>query len=325
MNSPPPTIPESVARDAVELLLDWQMQAEPDSWERIRRWRAAHPDHERAWQQIETTQQQLSVLSPATTRLARNTLSTGRQSRRRSLKVMALLCMGASSGWLISRQPGITLGQDQHFTGTGEQLELQLPGGSQVQLNSRTAIRLSYNQHRTQIHLLQGEIFIQTAAPPAEPPRSLLITTQQGVLTPVGTAFNVRQLHETTQVAVLAGQVRLIQGPVQQPHLIPTGETLLFSNTALVSQSQVTPADTAWRQGMLIAEGMRLQQFVDQLSRYHQGIIRLDPTLAELRVSGSYPIQDTRRVLESLSHSLPIRLEQRSRYWITLRPAGYSG
>ncbi|KGK43214.1 hypothetical protein LH51_01535 [Nitrincola sp. A-D6] len=320
MNSPPQTIPESVARDAVELLLDWQMQVEPDSWERIRRWRAAHPDHERAWQQIENTQQQLSVLSPTTAKLARNTLSSGQQSRRRSLKIIALLCMGTGSGWLISRQPGITIGQDQHYTGTGEQLELQLPGGSHIQLNSRTAIRLSYNHDNTQIHLLQGEIFIQTAANPAAPPRPVLITTAQGVLTPVGTAFNVRQLHDSTQVAVIAGQVLLIQGPVQEPHLIPTGETLLFSNTALVSQNQVMPADTAWRQGMLIADSMPLRQFVEQLERYHRGVIRLDPALDTLRVSGSYPIQDTHRVLESLSHSLPITLEQRSRYWISLRP-----
>lgn len=319
MTQPPPhTIPESVARDAVALLLDWQMQAEPDSWERIRRWRAQHPDHERAWRQIEATQQQLSGLSDSQRQLAHQTLRQSKYGRRRTLKMLSLLCIGVGAGWSVSQPALLNPGQDQHHTGIGEQLDIALPDGGMLTLNSRSAVRLRYTAELTELHLLQGEVFVYTGT---ETRRAMQVTTAQGVLTPLGTAFNVHQQDHSTEVAVVAGQVMLIQGPVSEPHLITTGEVLRFSNSELLLQRPLLAADTAWRQGMLIADNLPLPAFIRELDRYHHGVIRIDPALNSLRVSGSYPIEDTQRVLQSLSHSLPITLEQRSRYWISLRPA----
>lgn len=316
-------IPDQVAQHAIELLMDWQTQAAPDTWDRILDWRREHPDHERAWQQIEVTYKHFAELSPASTELARQTLNSSQQTRRRTVKMLTLLCVGVGGGLLLSQQPDHTIQQAYHQTDTGEQLTLELTNGSLVQLNSRTIIQLERNLEDIQIRLLQGEIFIRTvvALDSSAPRLPLFVTTQQGLLTPVGTEFNVRQLATTTEVSVLAGQVLLLSGPITQPHVIPTGHVITFSKDQLLEQRPIHPSDAAWTHGMLIAEGMPLRQFINELSVHHLGVIRIDPALDTLRVSGSYPIHDTQNVLESLSYSLPIQLKHVSRYWISLHPS----
>ena len=49
-------------------------------------------------------------------------------------------------------------------------------------------------------------------------------------------------------------------------------------------------------------------------------MLRLDPTLAGLKVSGSFPLTDTDRALAALERSFPLRVVRRSDYWVTLVP-----
>ena len=66
---------------------------------------------------------------------------------------------------------------------------------------------------------------------------------------------------------------------------------------------------------------MRLADFVQELSRYRPGWLRCDPAVADLRVSGVFQIDDTDRALAAVAHALPVRVERRTRYWVTLIPA----
>jgi len=61
-----------------------------------------------------------------------------------------------------------------------------------------------------------------------------------------------------------------------------------------------------------------LGQFLRELSRYRPGWLRWDPALESLRVTGTFRLDDTDRVLALLAASLPVAVQARSRYWITL-------
>ncbi|KAG1059180.1 hypothetical protein G6F40_018182 [Rhizopus arrhizus] len=65
---------------------------------------------------------------------------------------------------------------------------------------------------------------------------------------------------------------------------------------------------------------MRLDAFVDELSRYRKGRLVCDPAVAGLRISGSFPLGDTDRVLAAVERALPVRADRYTRYWVVLRP-----
>ncbi len=72
---------------------------------------------------------------------------------------------------------------------------------------------------------------------------------------------------------------------------------------------------------MLMADKMRLADFVDELTRYHRGVVRLDPAIADLRISGAYPISDTQRTLNMLAHTYPIHVSGHlNGFWVMLSP-----
>lgn len=65
---------------------------------------------------------------------------------------------------------------------------------------------------------------------------------------------------------------------------------------------------------------MRLADFLTELARHRPGRIDCDPAVAEQRVSGSYPLVDTDRILEILQSTLPVRVLYFTRYWVRVIP-----
>jgi len=73
---------------------------------------------------------------------------------------------------------------------------------------------------------------------------------------------------------------------------------------------------------MLMADKMRLADFVNELTRYRRGFVRLDPAIADLRISGAYPISDSQRTLNMLAQTYPILVSGHlNGYWVMLSPA----
>jgi transmembrane sensor len=73
---------------------------------------------------------------------------------------------------------------------------------------------------------------------------------------------------------------------------------------------------------MLMADKMRLADFVAELTRYRRGFVRCDPAIADLRISGAFPISDTQRTLNMLTQTYPVLVTGHlSGYWVTLSAA----
>lgn len=72
---------------------------------------------------------------------------------------------------------------------------------------------------------------------------------------------------------------------------------------------------------MLLADNQRLEDFLTELSRYRHGYLGCDPRIADLRVVGAFPLADTERVLDALAATLPVRIERRMAWWVSLEPA----
>ena len=69
---------------------------------------------------------------------------------------------------------------------------------------------------------------------------------------------------------------------------------------------------------MLAARNWRLADLVAELARYRRGFLRCDPAVAELRVSGAFPVNDTDAGLRLLEKTLPVRIHRITPYWVTV-------
>jgi transmembrane sensor len=66
---------------------------------------------------------------------------------------------------------------------------------------------------------------------------------------------------------------------------------------------------------------MPLGEWVAELGRYRRGVLRCDPAVAGLRVSGAFPLDDTDRALQLLADTFPVRHVWRTRYWVSVEAA----
>ncbi|WP_291591115.1 FecR domain-containing protein [Comamonas sp. UBA7528] len=332
---PPPaaaTIPPAVARAAVHWLLTLDDDSAPPS-ERTRQqwhsWLQADPLHAQAWQRIASLdaqwQQQLHGL-PAS--VARQALTASGHGRRHALR-LALLLTAGTGGLLALQQSGMGQPHWQRLaadlaTATGEQRSRELADGTRLWLNTATAVDLHYSATERLIVLRAGEILVHSApdnAPDAATgqPRPLRVRTAEGLVRAIGTRFTVRQHAQHTSVAVLEGAVEL--HPVQAPQdvlRLDAGEQATLERSQAGSATPLPEGAGAWHDGMLVVNDMPLPDFLAELSRYRTGLLRCAANAAGLRVSGAYPLADTDRVLNALTRALPVQLQPRTRWWVTV-------
>ena len=69
-----------------------------------------------------------------------------------------------------------------------------------------------------------------------------------------------------------------------------------------------------------MAQNQPLGDFLRELGRYRSGILRWDPALESLRITGSFRLDNTDQILSLLAASLPIDVHTRTRFWVSLVP-----
>lgn len=282
--------------------------------ERLQHWRNADPEHERAWQHIEQMSANLQRLNG---KAAVQTLSQLPPiSRRTTLKAVAWLGLLTGSGLLASRTEQWQLQMADYSTGAGELKKIMLQDGTQVVLNTRSAIDVQLNNTQRIITLLNGEIMVTTGHQPGEQ-RPFTVATPHGNITPLGTQFNVRLTDTDTQINVLEGTIQITSQNGRQA-IVHAAEQTTFTSTAIQSAIATSPQANAWQKGLLFANDMRLADLVQELQRYRPGFIHCDETIADLKISGAFPLQDTTEALDAIPNSLPVKIIYRTRYWVRI-------
>lgn len=319
-----PTGKHPIPHEIAEAAMAWwvELQSEPvtaDVLMACQRWRAARPEHEHAWQIIAGGQQRLRATGLPTA-LAHATLTPPRSpARRQAIKALAVLVFAGGSGLTVHRQYQTGNWLADYRTGTGERRLVTLADGSQLTLDTGSSVDVSFDSRQRQLHLRSGRIHIATATDDSR--RPFLVNTAEGSAQALGTRFTVRQHPGRSEVAVFAGAVALRPlGSPENPLIINAGQRASFDASTCHAPSATASTDAAWQQGMLIVNAMRLDEFAAELDRYRPGRLVCDPRVASLEVSGSFPLDNTERVLEALVNTLPVRIVQRTRYWTAIQP-----
>ena len=310
----PPDIGSAVAEQAVSWLIEMQDGAlsprRQQAWEQ---WLQAHTEHQRAWEHIQRINQRLRGLSSPLAHAALNAPKTS--SRRQAMKLLLLLGAGSALTYGLRDQLPVTPLLADFSSPVGQRRKLQLHDGSQIQLNTASSVDVTFDAQQRVIRLLEGEILL-TAAQDSRP---LQVLTAHGSLQPQAARLNVRQFSNHTEIAVFSGRVRLTPTVHSGPPLwVEPHQQLSFNRQAWNPPRPLDAGSGAWSDGMLVAAHMRLADFLAELARYRRGQLNCDPKVADLLISGTYPVDDSERVLELLAVSLPVRIKRFTRYWVTV-------
>ncbi len=202
-------------------------------------------------------------------------------------------------------------------TAAGEMRAIALEDGSTIQLNTRSLVEVDFDRRERHISLEEGEIFVDAAADKSRP-----LVVQAGDLSVrvVGTEFNVYRAPTATIVTVVDGQVDVVvpargNGDVEYRRLAPGQQVRYDAAGGLGQPVEVSPeVVTAWRERMLIYEGVSFALVIDDINRYlDRRVVIVDPELNDLEVSGVFYLRNQKSILTMLERALPIRIVNRSR------------
>lgn len=273
-------------------------------------WRNENPQHELAWQRLAGLTHDLrqgTRTLPAAG--ARGLLQArGTASRRNVLKGFAGLGVVLAAGLSVRERVLLPELFSDYRTTTGERHHVALSGEVELTLDTRTGVDahadvLALNLGRVMLALGQGaSLAVRTANGRVRPEPASRLVVSQGLPGVSG-----------TQVQVLAGSASIAWAGSTRMTL-SAGQQVAFGQQV----GSVEPLDAgaqAWVDGLLIAERMPLGQVLAQLDRYRRGVLRCDPAVAALQVSGSFSLDRPDASLDLLASVLPIRVQRVFGYW----------
>ena len=281
-------------------------------------WLTAASEHRMAWSRIESVSRQFEPLqqnnAPAIATLnASRTTPVGRRALLSSLVGVAGL--GVLASWRYTSLPE-TIGywRADHRTAIGQVDTFALNDGTKIWLSADTAINIDYSPEFRRLQLLQGEILIKTATDS----RIFSVVTEQGQLTPLGTEFSVRRLSDVTGVSVFEGAVKVVTDTSGMTNIIHAGQQIHFSKTRIHPSQVARSARRNWSRGLLMADDISLAELLEELAPFHHGYINLSPALADMRVMGTFPLNDVDETIKMLASTLSLRVEKRLHWWIDI-------
>ncbi|WP_312948767.1 FecR family protein [Superficieibacter sp.] len=316
---------DDVARQAIEwMVLLRSGEATSRDYDAYLSWRSAQPAHDRACQRIEQTlgqfQPLLKAMPPEPLRQALLAPSSRRKALHYGLGAIATFTLGAT---LLNQHYPLSPLLADVKTVTAERRTLALADGSTLTLDARTALDLDVRRDTAlrQLTLLNGGVLLEAVQ---DRQRPFHITTRQGTILALGSRLNIRYEDDGVHVGVL-DNVAKITNQRGQSELLQAGQGVWFDERSLYRIAVNAEAETAWTRGRLEVQDRSLASVVRSLRSYTPGIIRVDPAVADLRVSGNFPLNDINFTLDSLAQTMPIAIVHTTDYWVHIQPARYAG
>lgn len=192
--------------------------------------------------------------------------------------------------------------QADYYTATGEIRQVTLPDGSRVDLDSGSAIALSFNGEERRVRLLSGNVWFTVAPLSKGEKRPFRVEANGGMTQALGTQFSVDLNSGGADVAVHEHSVRVSYKG--QSLVLAEQQGAHYADNHLARRA-VSPAQSAWRRGWLIIDKQPVSDAVAQINRYQrQTVIVVNPTLRKRIVSGTFALNNPENVIATLRQTL---------------------
>jgi len=297
---------------------DHPSEGDREGWQR---WLETGPGPQAAWQRVETLAGGFSRLSRLPARAALEGRTRLARGRRNVLRALALLPVAGLAGWLAEGQPSWRGWTAAYRTRTGERREVLLADGGRLWLNTDSAADVEYSAALRRVVLHAGELLLTSGKDSRK--RTLVVDVPFARLQALGTRFAVR--HEaggSVLLTVFEGAVRAQPASSSDALVIAAGQWARVRSERVEPMGAMPPQADGWTRGVLVADGMRLGDFLAELGRYRRGVLLCADAVADLRIVGAYPLADTDRVLDALQATLPVRLHRPLPWWVMVGAGG---
>lgn len=317
-----PVSSKPVSARVLDAAIAWQLSLDsgnPVEREEFAKWHAAHEEHARAWRQLGMLDQRFSVASgPARTALLQSRESIRRRVRKLGSGVASVVAVIGLALFAGERYMPVDYWLADQRTATGEQRTLHLSDGTVINLNTHSAVDVRFDEKQRRVILQDGEILVETGHGDARP---FIVETREGSMRALGTRFLVKREEEGTRLSVLKSAVAAHPEASVEEQILREGQQVLMRHNGLGPIVALNLGADAWTRGMLVVDNARLEDLVHELGRYRRGHLGVAPEIADLRITGSFPLHDTDLALSALLPTLPVQIEQHTQWWVTVAKA----
>jgi transmembrane sensor len=221
------------------------------------------------------------------------------------LAAMLAILVGISVG----RRSGPAEMPLRYETVVGAQQKVTLPDGSELQLNTDTALTVRFSAHERRATLERGEAFFHVTKDSARP---FIVTAGRSETRVVGTKFVVHLRENETDLLVSEGLVKFgaIDDERRSANVGANHHAVLAGGNALRIEALDEAAlarRLAWQSGRLEFKDVPLREVVAEFNRYHgQQIVLRDAATEAVRVGGVFEIENFDGFLWTLANSFDV-------------------
>lgn len=314
-----PVSSKPVSAQVIDAAIAWQLSLDsgsPVEREEFAKWHAAHEEHARAWRQLGMLDQRFSVASgPARTALLQSREGIRRRVRKLGSGLASVIAVFGLALFAGERYLPIDYWLADQRTATGEQRTLRLDDGTLINLNTHSAVDVRFDEKQRLVVLQEGEILIETGHGDARP---FIVETREGRMRALGTRFLVKREEQGTRLSVLQSAVAAHPQSSPDEQILREGQQMLIRSDGLGPIAALDLGTDAWTRGMLVVDNARLEDLVREIGRYRPGHLGVAAEVADLRITGSFPLKDTNLALSALLPTLPVQIEQHTPWWVTV-------
>ena len=185
-------------------------------------------------------------------------------------------------------------------TNIGEKVVIELPDASMVDLNAVSQIRFnkkSWNKQREVI--LDGEAFFKVAKG-----SSFNVLTDIGVVTVLGTQFNVKQRKGYFEVTCYEGLVQVTQGStIKKLH---PGESFVWRDNKVEANKVIIASQPDWIKGASAFKSVPLRDVLAEFERYYNVSITTKDIDIDQLFTGKFAHKNITVAIESITQPLEV-------------------
>jgi transmembrane sensor len=304
-------------------------EANVDNLARFQRWLEADRGNAAAYRKISASWAAIGAhaSSPEIMTGRRDALEDARQAAsgrwRSKWSGVRLAWAAAVAGIVVSAIAGVWLHTRAalYATGVGERRTLTLDDGSVVTLDSRSRIRVQYRDGARLIALQAGQASFDVAQDPRRP---FLVEAGNETIVALGTKFNVELVAHNVLVTMIEGRVAVrgsdatLSTPLsesKESHSaieLSAGESLHVHQDGNATRHATVDLErvTAWQDGKMFFDNEPLFTAAERVNRYAREQIQVDPSAANLTISGVFNTGDSDAFIEAVTAYFPVNAER---------------
>lgn len=200
-------------------------------------------------------------------------------------------------------------------TDVGERSLTTLSDGSVLRLNTESAAHVRYDGRERAIILVKGQALFEVAK---NQPKPFVVYAGNQRIVATGTEFDVRVNDAAVEVTLVEGHVAVGQSTAPGERNssnkrveMNAGERLVARKNASSVISAVNVSSvTSWTEGKLVFRDTRLIDAIAETNRYTRTpLILVDPTLADLRISGVFRAGQPAEFARAVEEIYPITVK----------------